>query len=108
MPEDRRFRLVLLCGAIGGALLAVAVSLLLDVLYADALGGTWRDAIAKDMETFLSLSLPPGGAVVTLLFILILAVLSLFGAFMGSIFSLFVFKFIELLTREGKGPREAP
>lgn len=104
MSEDRRFRLVLLLGAIGGAALAVAITLLLDVLYADALGGTWRDAIAKDMETFFSVSLQPEGFAVTVLFLLIIAILGLFGAFMGSLFSVFVFKFIELLTREPKGP----
>ncbi len=48
MQEDRRLKLVLLLGALGGAALSVAIALLMDVLYADSLGGTWRDAIAGD------------------------------------------------------------
>jgi len=102
MSGERAFRVVLIVGAAGGAALAVAITLLLDVLYADALGGTWRDAIAKDAETFFSVSLDPGGFAVTLLYLAIILVLGLFGAFMGSLFSVLVYRFIELLTREGR------
>ena len=100
MSERRRLRLVLLLGAIGGAILAIPVTLLMDVLYAVSLGGTWRDAIAKDMESLFSVFLSPDGFVVTVLFILIIAILALFGALLGAMFSTFVFRLLELLTRE--------
>lgn len=100
MQEDRKLKLVLLLGALGGAALSVAIALLMDVLYADSLGGTWRDAIAGDAEKLFSVSLSPEGLVVTLLFIVILAILGAFGALMGMMFSVFVFKLIGLLTGE--------
>jgi hypothetical protein len=100
MSERRRLRFVLLLGAIGGAILAITITLLMDVLYAESLGGTWRDAIAKDMESLFSVSLSPDGFVVTVLFILIIAILALFGALLGAMFSTFVFRLLELLTRE--------
>jgi hypothetical protein len=100
MSERGRLRFVLLLGAIGGAILAVTVTLLMDVFYAESLGGTWRDAIAMDMASLFSVSLSPDGFVVTVLFILIIAILALFGALLGAMFSTFVFRLLELLTRE--------
>jgi hypothetical protein len=100
MSERRRLRIVLLFGAIVGAILSVVVTLLMDVLYAESLGGTWRDAISRDMESLFSVSFSPDSFVVTVLFILIIAILALFGALLGSIFSTFVYRLLELLTRE--------
>lgn len=100
MSERRRLRIVLLFGAIAGAILAITVTLLMDVLYAESLGGTWRDAIARDLESLFSVSFSPDGFVVTAVFIVIIAILALFGALLGSIFSTFVFRLLELLTRE--------
>jgi hypothetical protein len=102
MSEDRRLRVVLILGAVGGAVLSIAFTLLLDVLYADSLGGTWRDAISNDLNTFLSVAYPPDGFVVTVLFLVVILVLALFGALLGSIFSTFVFRLITLLTGETK------
>lgn len=107
MAGEKKFRVALVLGAVCGAVMAVAISLLLDVLYADALKGTWRDAISKDLESFFSVNLSPDSFAVTVLFLIILAILGLFGAFMGSMFSVIVFRFIELLTREHK-PKEEP
>lgn len=100
MSERRRLRIVLIFGAIVGAILAITVTLLMDVLYAESLGGTWRDAIAKDLGSLFSATYSPDSFVVTVLFILIIAILALFGALLGSIFSTFVYRLLELLTRE--------
>jgi hypothetical protein len=102
MSERRRLKLVLLFGAVGGAILSVVVTLLMDVLYAESLGGTWRDAIAKDLHSMFQVSYPPDGFVVTVLFVVIIAILALFGALLGAMFSTFVFRLITLLTRESQ------
>jgi hypothetical protein len=102
MSGDRRLRAVLIAGAVCGAILSIAITLLQDVLYADSLGGTWRDAIANDLNSLFSVALPPDGLVVTVLFIVIIAVLALFGALLGAMFSTFVFRLITLLTGETK------
>jgi hypothetical protein len=99
MDERRRLRRFLFAGVILGACLSIGISLLLDPLYSDSLGGTWRDAIVKDLETFLSLSVSKDSPLVTLIFLLILSILGLFGALMGLIFSLFVYKFFSVILR---------
>jgi hypothetical protein len=87
----------LLCGAVCGGILSLAISLMMDSLFADSLQGTWRDAIAKDLNTFLSLGVTSGSFIVYVVFIFVLGILSAFGAFLGFIFSFFLYKLFELL-----------
>lgn len=99
MDERRRLKRFLFIGMILGACLSIGISLLLDPLYGDSLGGTWRDAIVRDLQTFLSLSVSEDSILVTVIFLLILAILGLFGAFMGLIFTFFVYKFFSVILR---------
>ncbi len=98
MEDRRRAKKFLLFGAILGGLLSVVISVLMDVLFADALKGTWRDAIAKDLNTFLSLGVDAHSIIVNIAFLVVLAILAAFGAFMGFIFSFFLYKFFSFLT----------
>ncbi len=98
MEDSRRVKKFLLLGAILGGLLSVVISVLMDVLFADALKGTWRDAIAKDLNTFLSLGVDSHSIIVNVAFLVVLAILAAFGAFMGFIFSFFLYKFFSFLT----------
>ena len=98
MEDRRRAKKFLLFGAIFGGLLSVVISVLMDVLFADALKGTWRDAIAKDLNTFLSLGVSAHSIIVYVAFLVVLAILAAFGAFMGFIFSFFLYKFFSFLT----------
>ncbi len=98
MEDRRRAKKFLLFGSILGGLLSVVISVLMDVLFADALKGTWRDAIAKDLNTFLSLGVDAHSIIVNIAFLVVLAILAAFGAFMGFIFSFFLYKFFSFLT----------
>ncbi|GAB4390836.1 MAG: hypothetical protein Kow0025_25560 [Thermodesulfovibrionales bacterium] len=98
--EQRRLRRFLTAGAIAGAFLSIAISLLMDPLYSDALGGTWRDAIVNDLRNFLSLEVRRDSLLVTAILALVLSILGLFGAFMGLIFTFFVYKFFSFLIRD--------
>ena len=98
MEDRRRAKKFLLFGAILGGLLSIVISVLMDVLFADALKGTWRDAIAKDLNTFLSLGVDAHSIIVNIVFLVVLAILAAFGAFMGFIFSFFLYKFFSFLT----------
>jgi len=100
MDEQKRARKFLLGGAIVGGIMSLSVSLMMDMLFADSLQGTWRDAIAKDLNTMFSLGVSSKSIIVGLAFIFILAILSAFGAFMGYIFSFFLYKFFGLLSRQ--------
>lgn len=97
MEDQRRAKKILLAGAIVGGIISVAVSLLMDTIYADSLQGTWRDAIAKDLNTFLSLGVSSGSIIVNIVFIFVLGILAAFGALLGFIFSFFLYKFFSFL-----------
>lgn len=98
MEDARRAKKYLLAGALIGGIMSLSVSLLMDTLYADALQGTWRDAIAKDLHTFFSVDLSPKSFVVNVLFLAVLGLLSAFGALLGYIFSFFLYKFFGFLS----------
>jgi hypothetical protein len=99
MDDHRRAKKFLLGGAIVGGIMSLSISLMMDMLFADSLQGTWRDAIAKDVNTIFSLGVSSKSFLVTLIFMVVLAILSAFGAFMGYIFSFFLYKFFGLLNR---------
>jgi hypothetical protein len=97
MDVRGRLKRLLCAGAAFGAALSVALSLLMDTLYGDALGGTWRDAIIHDLRIYLSISASKDSPIVIAVFMLILSVLAAFGAFMGLIFTFFVYRFFTFL-----------
>lgn len=85
-------------GAVIGGIISLAISLLMDAMYADSLQGTWREAIAADLNTLFSLGVSSGSIIVNIVFVLVLAILSAFGAFLGFIFSFFLYKFFSFLN----------
>lgn len=99
MEEQRKAKKFLYCGAVSGGLLSLAVSLMMDFMYADTMQGTWREAIAKDLNSFFSLGVKSDSIITFLIFFLVLGVLTAFGAFMGFIFSFFLYRFFGYLGR---------
>lgn len=97
MENRKRAKKFLFAGAVIGGIISFAISLLMDTMYAGSLQGTWRDAIAKDLNTFFSLGVSSGSFIVYIAFAFVLGILSLFGAFMGFIFSFFLYKFFSFL-----------
>lgn len=100
MDEQKRAKKILLVGAVVGGLISLGISLFMDTLYADAMQGTWRDAIAKDLNNLTSFAFSSSSITVTIVFLFVLSLLTAFGAFMGLIFSFFLYKFFELLGRK--------
>jgi hypothetical protein len=98
MTDTKKAREFLLIGAIIGGIFSLALTLLMDTMYADSFQGTWRDAIAKDINTFFSLGVSADSIIVYVVFFFVLAILTAFGAFLGFIFSFFMYKFFNLLT----------
>lgn len=98
MENRARAKKFLAGGAIVGGILSLAITILMDTLFSDTLQGTWRDAIAKDLNTFFSLGVSSSSIVVNLAFLVVLAILAAFGAFMGFIFSFFVYRFFQFLN----------
>ena len=97
MSDERRLKRYLIVGAVIGAVMALTISLLMDVLFADSLSGTWRDAIVNDLHNLLNINVTVNSPIVFIVFAIILAVLSGFGAFMGMIFTFFIVRFFSFL-----------
>ncbi len=97
MEDREKAKRFLRAGAIIGGLFSLTITLLMDTLYADTFQGTWRDAIAKDLNTLLSLGVSSDSFLVTIFFLIVLAILAGFGAFMGFIFSFFLYRFFHFL-----------
>jgi type IV secretory pathway VirB2 component (pilin) len=83
-----------------GGLMSLAITILMDTLFAGASQGTWRDAIAKDLNTLLSLGLSSTSLIVNIVFVFVLGLMTAFGSFMGFIFSFFIYKFLQFLTNK--------
>ncbi len=98
MDDSRKAKRYLYSGAVIGGVISLTITLLMDTFYADSFQGTWRDAIAKDLNTFLSLGVTSKSIIVYIGFVFVLALLTAFGAFMGFIFSFFLYKFFSLLS----------
>jgi hypothetical protein len=99
MEDRKKAKKFLLAGAITGGLLSLTISLLMDVIYAD-IQGTWRDAIAKDLNTFFHLGVSPKNLFVYIVFFFVLGILTAFGAFLGFIFSFFLYRFFSFLNNK--------
>jgi hypothetical protein len=98
MGNIRKAKRYLLAGAIIGALLSLSISLLMDVVFEDSLQGTWRDAIAKDLNNLFNADVTSTSIIVNIVFVIVLGILAAFGAFMGFIFSFFIYKFFSFLS----------
>ena len=98
MDDSRKAKRYLYSGAAVGGIISLTISLLMDTFYSDSFQGTWRDAIAKDLNTFLSLGVTSKSIIVYIGFFFVLALLTAFGAFMGFLFSFFLYKFFSFLS----------
>lgn len=105
MEDPRRAKKFLLFGSIAGGITSIAISLLMDLQFADALKGTWRDAIAKDLNNLFSLGVTSHSIIVNVAFLAVMGILAAFGAFLGFIFSFFLYKFFSFLSsNDTSGP----
>jgi len=98
MRDRGKAKKILLSGAVIGGIISLTITLLMDSMYADSFQGTWRDAIAKDLNTFFSIGVTSKSILVNIFFVFVLGVLTAFGAFLGFISSFFLYKFFSLLT----------
>ena len=97
MNNPGKAKKFLLSGAVIGGIISLAISLLMDTMYGDSFQGTWRDAIATDLNTFFSLGVSKNSIIVNIMFVFVLGILSAFGALLGFIFSFFLYKFFSFL-----------
>lgn len=95
-PKARRQ--IVIASAIFGGVMSLIVSIMMDFMFADALQGTWRDAIVHDMDHFFSITLSHDSLLVYLLYVLVMALLTAIGAAIGAAFGYIIQKFLSMLT----------
>ena len=88
---------IICVGGLAGSIGMLIISLLMDSLYADALQGTWRDAISKDLGSLLGSPPSPDGVLVYIVFGMVLLVLMMIGAFMGIICAFYIHRLFSFL-----------
>jgi hypothetical protein len=95
----RKRKRILIGGSLLGGGMSATIFFLLDVLFADMEQGTWRDAIARDLSSMFSGSVGIDSPAVWAVYMVVLAVLMGFGAFMGIVFFMFLERFFAFLKK---------
>ena len=95
----KNMKLFLSAGALLGGSLGVAVFFLMDYLFRDSLGGSWKDAIVNDLHLLLSIEVNPNSPFVYLTYAFIIGIVVLFGALIGALFSIVYYRFFRMLNR---------
>jgi hypothetical protein len=86
-------------GCIAGGLLGLAISIGMDLILGDALGGTWSDAVAHDLGALLGKTFDKGSFVVVLGVLMVIGFISAFGSLIGGIFGVIVARLLSFLTK---------
>ena len=87
-------------GAVAGGLLGIIISLSMDLLLGNALGGGWSEAVAHDLNNLFSTNLPQTHVFVILGVLVVIGIIAAFGAFIGGVFSVMVARLFIMLTKD--------
>ncbi len=87
-------------GAVAGGLLGIIISLSMDLLLGQALGGGWSEAVAHDLNNLFRTNLPQTHVLVILGVIVVIGIIAAFGAFIGGVFSIMIARLFITLTKE--------
>ena len=89
-------------GMTAGAILGLLVSLSMDFVMGPSLGGSWNQAVANDMNKLFNTSFSTTHIAVFAGVIIVIALISCFGAVMGGICGVIIVKAFSMLTGEKK------
>ncbi len=87
-------------GAIFGGLLGLVISLSMDLILGNALGGGWREAVAHDLGALTGRTFGENSFFVWVGAALIVGFIAAFGAFIGGVFGVMVSRLFSFLIKE--------
>ena len=87
-------------GAVCGALLGVIISLSMDLVLGEALGGGWREAVAHDLGALFGTTFDNNSFFVLLGVFVVVGFIAAFGALVGGIFGVMITRLFSFLTKE--------
>lgn len=99
MANDRGLKRAIIIGAVIGAALTLGVALSMDYFLSGSLQGTWRDAAAKDVSRMFGPGCGQNWFAVTLMLVLVMGFLALFGAVLGVIGAVIINRFFKFLLK---------
>ncbi len=86
-------------------MLGVIISLSMDLILGDALGGGWREAVAHDLGALFGRPFGPNSFPVITGVVLVIGFIAVFGALAGGIFGVMVTRLFSFLTKDqGQAP----
>jgi hypothetical protein len=86
-------------GCILGAFAGLAIAVGMDVILGDALGGTWRDAVAHDLAAMLGRAVDKSSFMVIAGVLLVIGFIVFFGAAVGGIFGVIMARLFSFLLK---------
>lgn len=87
-------------GAIFGGLLGLVISLSMDLILGNALGGGWREAVAHDLGSLTGRTFGQNSFFVWIGVLIIIGFISAFGAFIGGVFGVMITRLFSFLIKE--------
>ncbi|MCX7794736.1 MAG: hypothetical protein N2257_10110 [Thermodesulfovibrionales bacterium] len=84
-------------GMIAGFFVGVVVSLSMDIVFKDALGGSWADAVSHDLSLLFGRPLSPNSFIVIMGVFIVIGLVGLIGAFIGGVVGVFLYRLFSLL-----------
>lgn len=84
-------------GLVGGFIAGVIVALTMDIVFKDALGGSWADAVSHDLSLLLEKPVSKSSFVVILGVVILIGFIGVIGAFMGAVVGVLLYKLFSLL-----------
>ena len=89
-------------GAAVGGILGVIISLSMDLLLGNAIGGGWSEAVAHDLNYLFKMNLPDNHVLVILGVFIVIGIIVAFGSLMGGAFVVMISRLFSMLTQEKK------
>lgn len=86
-------------GAAVGGLLGIIISLSMDLLLGNAIGGGWSEAVAHDLNYYFKANLPATHVIVILGAFIVIGIIAAFGSLIGGACSVMITRLFHMLTK---------
>ena len=97
--DDKGLKKAVITGAVLGGIITLGIALSMDLFFADALKGTWRDAAAKDVTKMFGPACGQNSFAVLLMLASVMGFLAGFGALLGAAAGLIMNRFFKLILK---------
>lgn len=89
-------------GAATGGIIGAIIALSMDFLLGNAVGGSWSEAVAHDLNYYFKANLPANHALVILGVFIVIGIIIAFGSLIGGVFSMMIARLFSMLIKEEK------